>query len=166
MATRTIVPNADGEGGLGKPNKRFQSIYAYVANCQTYEVANGDVAEKYICKDEVEPGDIVQVCDDTRYDVEKCKKGGGYKVIGVVSTAPGIILNKDTEGVAIALKGKTLCKVQGPIHKGDPIIAHDDGIGISKLNSNLASNSSSKVVGISLEDIEGDEIKKIEIIVV
>ena len=129
------------------------------------KILSKNVIGKYSCKDIVEPGDIVQVCQDEKYDIEKCKRGGSYKVIGVVSTVPNIISNKEDKQILVTLKGRAICKVQGPIHKGDPIISYDNGIGVSKFAPGLASNSSSRIIGISLENIEIEIVKKIEIVV-
>ncbi|HAT68280.1 MAG TPA: hypothetical protein DCS20_01530, partial [Candidatus Yonathbacteria bacterium] len=95
--------------------------------------------------------------------VEKATIEGGYKVIGVISTAPGVLLG-DTTGLAldtafkpVALSGRVPLKVNnegGGIKAGDPIaLSTTPGVGTK------ATTTSRAFVGTALEDFSGAEGK-------
>ena len=44
------------------------------------------------------------------------------RLAGVVSTESAHLMNDGIEGVAIALKGRVSCKVEGPVKKGDILV--------------------------------------------
>jgi len=159
-----ILPNFDNNIDLGKNNLRFKNAFVNNIYSKNLQIENADLAEKYTCKDEVEPGDIVQVSTNFDYEIEKCNEIASLKIVGVVSESPAILLNKEENGIPIALKGKVKCKVLGPIRKGEPIISYKNGIGISYYNPILNEFYPVKFVGVALENIEKDEIKKILII--
>ena len=158
-------PTQDEQFDLGSATHKWKNVYATTFQGTTLQAENADLAEKYTCKDEVEPGDIVQVSSDSNYEIEKCNETASLKVVGIVSEKPALLMNKKENGVAIALKGKVKCKVLGPIRKGEPIVSYEDGIGISYYNlSQELLPQHIKFVGVALEDIEQDEIRKILVI--
>jgi len=72
--------------------------------------------------------------------------------IGVISENPAIMMNSDAEGQYIGLKGRVPVRVVGPVSKGMPVYAYQDGVA-----STLASNG---LVGIALEtnNAEGEKL--------
>jgi len=87
-----------------------------------------DIAENYVSDSRLDPGDIVCVkADDNKIALSQIPNDP--KVIGVVSTNPGVLLNSDVDLVGtsqslnpIALSGRVPCKVTdegGPIKRGD-----------------------------------------------
>ncbi len=88
---------------------------------------NGDVAEYYRKKsgEKIEAGDVVSIAEDEDERVTLSKMEYDSKVVGVVSTSPGLIIgvgdgNKDL--VPLALVGRVSCKVtniNGQIKRGD-----------------------------------------------
>ena len=88
----------------------------------------GDLAEKYSCKGQCEPGTVMSVCCDEEADAEACKNDLCVSVIGVISAKPGFKMNEQlVDGKFIALTGKVPTKVIGPIEKGDFIVATEGG---------------------------------------
>ena len=78
-------------------------------------------------------------------EVTACAEG--QRAIGVVSTAPAFLMNKDAEGQAIALKGRVPCKVVGAVNKGDELVPADNGcakVGTGKVFA-IAINTSEEV---------------------
>ena len=93
---------------------------------QKVETGNRDLAENYTSDMDLEPGDVV--CLDPRGDgIVSSGKPDDTLVVGVVSTAPGLLLNADRDGeraktFPVALSGRVPCKVVtegGPIKRGD-----------------------------------------------
>ena len=88
-----------------------------------------------------------------------------YKIAGVVSTEPAHLMNSDIDGVAIALKGRVPCKVEGPVKKGDILVTGTAPGTATGLKKDSAMPSSLCVVGKSLEDSDDAGIKMVEIAV-
>jgi hypothetical protein len=92
----------------------------------TISAQNVDLAENYLADGSLESGDVVCL---NQIDESICiaKHAGDQKVIGVVSTAPGMLLgdvrkSETAKVVPVALCGRVPCKVSdenGPIRRGD-----------------------------------------------
>lgn len=99
-------------------------------------VGRRDLAETYFSDLPLEPGELVCLDPDSDRIVRNSEADDG-RVIGIVSTAPGFLLNapvcdsaeKPPEGMTgypVALAGRVPCKVtdeNGPIRRGDPLAA-------------------------------------------
>ncbi len=91
-----------------------------------YQSGNRDVAENYAATMALEPGDVVCLAP-VEDQVALSRKANDTCVIGVVSTAPGVLLNENHDLEAgqqfpIALCGRVPCKVvaeNGSIQRGD-----------------------------------------------
>lgn len=117
-----------------------------------------DLAEKYIADKEYAPGTVVSVCNHPEHEVEACQ--WGHRAIGVVSTNPAFMMNKDLEGgTYIALKGRVPCKVIGSVNKGDRLIAANGGC------ASAAVPHSNDVFAIALESNSETGEKVIEVLV-
>ena len=115
-----------------------------------------DLAEKYLADKEYEPGTVVSICQHGDHEVEACSAGN--RALGVVSTNPGFMMNKDLEGgTYIALKGRVPVKVNGPVVKGDELVAGDDGCAVRGIGY--------KVFALALESNDNPGIKVIEAVV-
>jgi hypothetical protein len=83
-----------------------------------------DLAEKYLPDQEYEPGTVV--CVGGSAEITSCNRGD--RAFGAISTAPAFMMNDGLEGgVYVALKGRVPVKVNGPVNKGDRLIACDNG---------------------------------------
>ena len=89
-------------------------------------VTGADLAEMYASSENLQPGDVVSI-DTTRNDaVVKTKVAEDTKVAGVVSTEPGLLLNKNQKGYKLALVGKVptkVCNEGGNIKRGDLLVS-------------------------------------------
>ena len=85
-----------------------------------------DLAEMYASSENLQPGDVVSI-DTTKNDaVVKTKVAEDTKVAGVVSTEPGLLLNKNQKGYKLALVGKVptkVCNEGGNIKRGDLLVS-------------------------------------------
>lgn len=83
-----------------------------------------DLAEKYLADQDYEAGTVVSVGGSA--EVTKCHRGD--RAFGAVSANPAFMMNSTLEGgTYIALKGRLPIKVNGPVNKGDKLIADDNG---------------------------------------
>jgi len=115
-----------------------------------------DLAEKYLADADYEPGTVVVVGGEK----EVTASSWGKRAVGVVSTNPAFMMNKDLEGgTYIALKGRVPVKVIGRIKKGDELIATNDGCAM------MSVPHASGVFAVALESSDNEGIKTIEALV-
>ena len=89
-------------------------------------------------------------------EVTACSKDS--HVIGVVSTNPAYMMNKDLEGgTYIALKGRVPVKVGGKVKKGDTLIAGQNGY--------ATVGKDSHIFAIALESSDSESVKLIEAVI-
>jgi hypothetical protein len=133
-------------------------IYVNIMNGTATAARYADLAEKYLTDKEYAPGTVVSVCEHEEHEVEACQ--WGQRAIGVVSTNPAFMMNKDLEGgTYIALKGRVPCKVIGAVRKGQRLIAGNNGTAVA------AVPHSGDVFAIALESSNDIDVKVIEVLV-
>jgi len=74
----------------------------------------------------------------------------GSKVLGVVSTEPGYMLNSEITGQYIALKGRVPCKINGSATIKQYIIADDNGCGIAV--DDYTFEQSKRLLGVAISN--------------
>jgi len=117
-----------------------------------------DLAEKYLADQEYEPGTVVTVGGEK--EVTECQNG--QRAIGVVSTNPAYMMNKDlVGGTYIALKGRVPCKVSGTVTKGDQLVAYKFGTA----RSYGGDGDTGLTFAIALESSDDEGVKVIEVLV-
>ena len=114
-----------------------------------------DLAEIYKTDTRYDPGTVVMI--GGYEEVTACTEGS--RAIGVISTAPAFLMNKDAEGQAVALKGRVPCKVIGAITKGDALVAGANGV------AQRAEVRSHDTFAIALETSDWDTSRVIEVLV-
>jgi hypothetical protein len=121
-----------------------------------------DLAEKYEADAEYEPGTVLVIGGEK--EVTITDEAGSYKVVGVVSTDPAYLMNSQSNGVAVALRGRVPCKVIGNVNKGDVLVASDTP-GYAMVGSMPHTLSPLQIVGRSLETKTDAQPGVIEILV-
>ena len=109
-----------------------------------------DLAENYLADSSYEPGTVLEI--GGQYEVT-IATDNTTRVAGVVSTNPAYLMNSECKGnhvVAIALQGRTPCKVKGTICKGDILVSAGDGFARATNTPQFGS-----IIGKSLEDFDG-----------
>jgi hypothetical protein len=115
-----------------------------------------DLAEKYLPDADYESGTVVTIGGEKEVTASEW----GKRAIGVISTNPAFMMNKDLEGgVYVALKGRVPVKVVGRIKKGDELIAADQGC------ATAAVPLSDKIFAVALETSDDEGVKVIECLV-
>ena len=109
-----------------------------------------DLAEKYTTAEELAPGTAVAVGGEA----EVCPASASNHCIGVVSTDPAYMMNSDSDGQYIGLKGRLPVRVKGAVKKGDAVYAMADGV--------CTTISTTALVGIALESSDDTNEKLIE----
>jgi hypothetical protein len=146
-ASPDTIAARDGSGNL------FAVLFDGTATAAQY----ADLAEKYLADKEYEPGIVVAVGGEAEVRATVF----GDRAIGVVSTNPAFMMNKDLEGgTYIALKGRVPCKVVGSVRKGDRLVATENGCAIA-----ASFHQHPDVFAIALENNQEVTVKTIEVLV-
>lgn len=83
-----------------------------------------DLAEKYLPDADYEIGTVVVIGGEA--EITKCNLGD--RAFGAISGSPAFMMNSElVGGVYVALKGRVPVKVNGPVKKGDRLIADING---------------------------------------
>jgi hypothetical protein len=145
-ATANSVAGRDASGNI------TANLFVGTATAARY----ADLAEKYLADADYEAGTVVVVGGEK----EVTASSAGKRVLGVVSTNPAFMMNKDLEGgTYIALKGRVPVKVSGPVNKGDELVAGNNGTAV------VGDNKVTKVFAIALETDLSEGVKLIEAVV-
>ena len=160
FATGSFAPSANGTVQLGLTGARWSNIWGLASSAQY-----ADLAERYSSDETYDPGTVVIFGGSAEITVTS--KDHDRRVAGVVSTAPGYLMNdndkQDDLMIAIGLTGRVPTKVLGPVEKGDLIVTSDQpGIAMKMIDSSFKPGC---VIGKSLEDHPDDTVKTIEVVV-
>lgn len=90
------------------------------------ESLSADLAEKYTVEKEWPIGTAMAVSDSNNFETEPAKAGS--HCIGVISNNPAYLMNAESNGQAIALKGRVPVRVTGPVKKGQAVYAWSNGV--------------------------------------
>ena len=146
-ASGNTIAARDSAGNL------FAVLFDGTATAARY----ADLAEKYLPDAEYEVGTVMMIGGDKEVTASKW----GKRAIGVISSNPAFMMNKDLEGgVYVALKGRVPVKVIGRIRKGDDLIAADNGCAV------MAVPHASGVFAVALESSDDEGVKVIEALVI
>ena len=160
--TRDIMPVFDSDRGwshptgaytshtVGASNRQWRAMYAIDFIGTALQAKWADLAENYLCDEELEIGTVVAVGGSK--EITKGDYLNAYSVIGVVSEKPAILMNQDLIAgsgeyvVPVALKGRVKVKISGNVKKGDRLVPSIDGVAVANNDKNAWS------FAVSLED--------------
>ena len=112
---------SDGVGNIGAAASTFDTVFAKATSAQY-----ADVAEYYVADEHYPVGTVLVFGGDQ--EVTQSCHNHSTDIAGVVSANPAVIMNSGLDHdnrVLVALLGRVLCRVQGPLHKGDRLVASD-----------------------------------------
>ena len=156
VATSSITnTGANGVGNIGNATGYFNTIFAKATSAQY-----ADLAETYVPDGRYTYGTVVIFGGDKEITVSNVSHD--TRVAGVISKNPAHLMNSAIEGVPVALTGRVLCQVRGPVQKGDILVNIESGTA-GRLDPALASWGC--VVGKSLVDHPTNDVAMIEIAV-
>ena len=87
----------------------------------TLTATYADVAEKYHCDKEYDPGTVMVFGGDK--EVTECIESNDRTVMGVISTNPAYMMNSEANGQYVAIAGRVPVKVVGEVRPGDMLVA-------------------------------------------
>lgn len=149
-----VVPNANATVNLGSAAAWWNTVYGVSFQGVSTTAKYADLAEKYATDKTYEIGTVITIGGAA--EATACALGD--RAIGVISEFPAYLMNSESTGQAVALKGRVPVKVSGPVRKGQRLIAGPDGTAI-------ASSAHIDTFAIALEESSDDGIKLVEAII-
>lgn len=128
------------------------NFVANIITATTTKARYADLAEKYLADRDYAPGTVVVFGGD--FEITTTDKEFDTRVAGVISTAPAYLMNEESEGLAVALRGKVPVKVIGMVRKGDVLVTSSVA-GYAMAASDPNNIPSASIVGKSLQDTDG-----------
>jgi hypothetical protein len=128
-------------------------ITANLFNGTATKARYADLAEKYTTDKEYPVGTAMAV-GNASVDAETRSAKSSDFCIGVISEKPAYLMNSESAGQAIALKGRVPVRVKEPVSKGQAIYAWEDGV--------CTTTATKALVGIALETNTNAEEKLVE----
>ena len=161
VVVNTDIPNgqANGVGNIGSSDTRFNQVFALATSAQY-----ADLAEKYTADADYVPGTVLEFGGDQ--EVTATTTSHSPRVAGIVSTLPSYIMNDGLVGdhtAMVSLTGRVPCLVQGPIAKGDRLVASAVVGHAQRLDP--AQYEPGCIIGKALEDYPSPAIGTIEVAV-
>jgi hypothetical protein len=125
------------------------------------EAEFADMAEIYCSDIELVPGNLVRLGGSN--EITKTTEAFDIEVFGVISTAPGFLLNSKAKllehAYPVALKGRVPCIVKGTVKKGQRIVASDVP-GVGMVTDDLTQPG---IVGRAIESKDYADIGTVEV---
>jgi hypothetical protein len=145
-AYRSATNNSTGSTIVARDSSG--DFAANIITAITTQARYADLAEKYDADDVYDPGTVVVFGGAREITVTTIEED--TRVAGVISTNPAYLMNVDSEGLAVALRGKVPCKVVGPVRKGDILVSSSTtGCAMASSSNNPLAAA---IIGKSLED--------------
>jgi hypothetical protein len=156
VAGGTITPTANLTQDIGSVTNWWNTIYGVSAQAKY-----ADLAERYRADAEYPSGTVVVFGGE--YEITVSTKEHDPAVAGVISSDPAYLMNAAAEGLPVALQGRVPCQVQGPICKGELVVSSSvPGVAQRFIKEQFEHGC---IIGKSLENINDDTIKTIEVVV-
>jgi hypothetical protein len=119
LNSQSIVPTTANTYTLGSSASWYSTVYA-TAMQSNY----ADLAEKYLADDNYLPGTVVIF--GGAQEITTTTSFADTRVAGVISTDPAYLMNSESTGLPVALRGKVWVNVVGQVSKGDPLVTSDE----------------------------------------
>ena len=152
-----MTPSSNGGYDMGTSSLKFGTFHGTATNAQY-----ADLAENYLADALYEAGTVLVFGGEQELTTTMSK--GDRKVAGVVSENPAHLMNSDLQGdfvTALALQGRTTCKVIGAVEKGDIIVTSAiPGYGMADNDPTVGT-----VIGKAVGTKDGDEPGFVEVVV-
>lgn len=156
-------PTNSGEASLHwNDSEGFAELDGTIAYGARYR----DLAERYEADMPLEVGDVVILGGEK--EITKSQKHKDDRIFGVISGQPAVRMNSgagtDDTHPFVALAGRIPCKIQGPIKKGQRLVASSFP-GIATVIDNPGAEHIYAIIGRALEDKLTNDIGLVEIAV-
>jgi hypothetical protein len=159
IAGRDIVNGqANGVGNIGSATTYFNTVFAKATSAQY-----ADLAEMYVSDQNYASGTVVEFGGE--YEITISSASHSTSVAGIISTNPSYLMNSAQTGehvLPVALTGRVPCLVQGPVRKGDVLVASSTPGVAQRIGMNWQPGC---ILGKAMEVIDSTEIQTIEVAV-
>lgn len=122
-----------------------------------------DLAECYRADHIYEPGTVVKIGGEA--EITKTDREGDNDVFGVISSDPAFVLNYDHSSddymLPVAMVGRVPCFVEGPVKKGQRLVAGINGVARAVANDQCAM----RVFARSLETDNRTDVRLVEVVI-
>lgn len=152
LYTGNIYPTTSNVSNIGSISSQYHTVFA-VATAAQY----ADLAEKYEADADYGPGTVVVFGGEKEITVTT--NFADNRVAGIISTDPAYLMNSQSIGLPVALRGKVPVKVVGAVAKGDLLVTSTVAGHAESLNFNKPEPYT--VVAKSLEDSRATESRTI-----
>jgi hypothetical protein len=156
----SILVDADNTYDLGTSTNQWRAVYG-----RTIEATYADLAERYESDLEYEVGTVVVFGGEKEITTTTTEED--VSVAGVISGNPAFKMNSqagtDSTHPYIALRGRVLCKVIGPVKKGDLLVTSEVA-GFAKSVGKI--DKGAAVFAKSLQEDSSDAQKIIEVVII
>jgi hypothetical protein len=150
-----VKTGTNGVGNIGQSGNAFNTVFAKATSAQY-----ADLAELYTADADYAPGTVV--CFGGTAEVTECDIDSSPTIAGIISTAPAYTMNStlvSEHTAVVALVGRVPCQVQGPVRRGQMMVAAGQGRARAEPHPEIGT-----VIGKALEDFNGD-IGVVEVVV-
>lgn len=120
-----------------------------------------DLAEIYASDAEYAPGTVVKLGGSE--EITQTESHADTEVFGVISTNPAYLMNKDAQGLPVAMTGRVPVKVIGKVKKGERLVSSDVP-GVAWALGEDAYDARA-IIGRSLQDKNDGDINIIEAVI-
>jgi hypothetical protein len=143
------------------------SVDLVMITIQEIPATGADLAELYATRDEsLEAGDVVSLDETLAVGVKKSEKVYDGDIIGIVSTAPALVIggikDPNVKAVPIALSGRVPVKViteNGPIKAGD-LLTSSSVPGVA-----MRATKAGQIIGQAMTDFSGEGVGSVMVFV-
>ncbi len=136
-------------------------LTATIFNGEAVTARYADLAEIYSADADYEAGTVVKLGGSE--EITMTLSHNDTEVFGVISTNPAYLMNKDAEGLPVALTGRVPVKVIGPVSKGDRLVSSDvPGVARSIGNDTYDARA---VIGRALQNKQNSDDGVIEAVI-
>ena len=169
-ATGDLLPTAVG-ADIATSGTRLATVYATTFDGTATAAQYSDLAERYSVGDcDLAPGDVVIICDHDDHDICYAHGENDDRVLGVVSTNPAFMMNKDAgddrTAPYIALRGRVPVNVYGSVNKGDLLVTSDfDGCARALTDDEKKTVSPHAVFAKALSSFSGGGYGEVEAVI-
>jgi hypothetical protein len=152
-----LIPASNVSINLGSNTNRYNTIYGVSTSAQY-----ADIAERFEADEPLDAGTVIAL--GGAKEITKTANRADETVFGVISDKPAFRMNDgagdSTTHPFVAFSGRVLCKVKGPVAKGDRLVSSDvPGVAV-KANSQ---DDWKATFGRALVDKTSEEVQKITI---
>lgn len=156
-AAATAIVNAAGNavGNIGSSTGYFNTVFA-----TSQQALYADLAEFYLADEPYGFGTVLMFGGSQ--EVTQCDHANSHRVAGVVSKDPAYLMNSGLNHsngghpVPLALTGRVMCQVRGPVEPGDILVSAANGWAM--VNNNAQAG---RILGKSLESRADDGMVEI-----